>query len=327
MLSYSAITDYGKVTLPSVESWYTNNNIMKDPPRSVTTRKIDRVGDTARILATLADSDDRFCEVINYYPRGVNPMVSVSYGEAQTKENTSRNGNAFLPYRVVRDGAFRPPIQRQEDLLPLSRLPRNWTTVDPRPFEVDFTKRLFDCGTCKTTKEVRDELLGVACETRRTIAAEPSLTAPQPRYMIKDPLAPGANTNVCDTSKQMMFVDRPTTIVLRETRPIAMAETNARIDEHRSILPDAELHLDRNVPQSSASTNPGSRLNERPIVAKNVHLQRNAPLAYASTNPIAPGRYSMEINESEYRRLLPGTSCRGIYEGRPSIPMIAGEVY
>ena len=38
-LSYSGITNYGKATLPSVDSWGTNMNILKDPPKSITTRK------------------------------------------------------------------------------------------------------------------------------------------------------------------------------------------------------------------------------------------------------------------------------------------------
>ena len=40
-LSYSGIINYGKATLPSVDSWGTNMNILKDPPKSITTRKID----------------------------------------------------------------------------------------------------------------------------------------------------------------------------------------------------------------------------------------------------------------------------------------------
>ena len=45
-ISYSGITNYGKCTLPSVESWNTNMNILRDPPKSVTTRRIDKVGET-----------------------------------------------------------------------------------------------------------------------------------------------------------------------------------------------------------------------------------------------------------------------------------------
>ena len=67
-LSYSGIVNYGKVTLPSVESWGTNMNILKDPPKSVHTRKIDKVGETSAITTSIDESGDRFCEAINYTP-------------------------------------------------------------------------------------------------------------------------------------------------------------------------------------------------------------------------------------------------------------------
>ena len=59
-LSYSGIVNYGKVTLPSVESWGTNMNILKDPPKSVHTRKIDKVGETSAITTSIDESGDRF---------------------------------------------------------------------------------------------------------------------------------------------------------------------------------------------------------------------------------------------------------------------------
>ena len=65
MLSYSGLVTYGKTSLPSVESWNTNNNIVRDPPRSFMTRRKTKVSDTSEILATLAESDDRFCKDIN----------------------------------------------------------------------------------------------------------------------------------------------------------------------------------------------------------------------------------------------------------------------
>ena len=37
-LSYSALINNGKITLPSVTTWGTNMNILRDPPKSITTR-------------------------------------------------------------------------------------------------------------------------------------------------------------------------------------------------------------------------------------------------------------------------------------------------
>jgi len=45
-LSYHMLTSHGKATLPSVSNWGTNTNILKDPPKGIHTRRIDKVGDT-----------------------------------------------------------------------------------------------------------------------------------------------------------------------------------------------------------------------------------------------------------------------------------------
>jgi len=125
-LSYSGLKTQPKVTLPSVEMWGTNMNILKDPSRSIHTRRVDKVGDTQSILLAQDESGDRICEMINVYSRGVNPMVSVSYDNYSNNAGTRALANTTavsLPYKVEN---VRPPVLRQEDLLPLSRLPRNW---------------------------------------------------------------------------------------------------------------------------------------------------------------------------------------------------------
>jgi len=135
-ISYSGLTTQPKVTLPSVDMWGTNMNILKNPLRSVTTRRVDKVGDTQNILLEQDASGDRIAEAIQVYPRGVNPMVSVSYdsasnnGGALTSGLQNSIGQATLPYKVQN---VRPPIYRQEDLAPLSRLPRVWCHADTNP--------------------------------------------------------------------------------------------------------------------------------------------------------------------------------------------------
>ena len=133
-ISYSGLRTYGKSTLPSVSSWGDNAGILRDPPRSITTRKIDKVGETMSIVSMIDEATDRACENINVYARGTNPMVAVQFN------NQGGGKQAYLPYRVARDGAFRPPIMTQEDLLPLSRLPRIWTSNFSNPNFTDFSK-------------------------------------------------------------------------------------------------------------------------------------------------------------------------------------------
>lgn len=119
------------ITLGSVEGWGSDLNILRDPPKSITTRRIDKVGETSDITRTIDSSTDRANEAISLYARGVNPMVSVSYGNyggngGQMGDITSNRWRSQprYPYPVMEGGAFRPPVRGPRDLLPLSRLPR-----------------------------------------------------------------------------------------------------------------------------------------------------------------------------------------------------------
>lgn len=135
------------VTLPSVESWGTNMNILRDPPKSITTRRIDKVFQNTDITNLVDDSGDRICDGINVYARGVNPFVSVSYDNNSNNAGIAGNATSFsnrtqarLPYPAFEGGAFRPPILTQRDLLPLSRLPRAWFGTMTTPGFIDFSK-------------------------------------------------------------------------------------------------------------------------------------------------------------------------------------------
>lgn len=135
------------VTLPSVESWGTNMNILRDPPKSITTRRIDKVFQNTDITNLVDDSGDRINDGINVYARGVNPFVSVSYDNNSNNAGIAGNATSFsnrtqarLPYPAFEGGAFRPPILTQRDLLPLSRLPRAWFGTMSTPGFIDFSK-------------------------------------------------------------------------------------------------------------------------------------------------------------------------------------------
>lgn len=169
-ISYSGITNYGKASLPSVESWGSNNNILKDPPRSITTRRIDKVFDTAMIDQEIQESGNRVAESIRVYPRGTNVMVGVSFNNSNSNGNRGNiisGQQAKLPYRVARDGAFRPPILRPVNLLPLSRLPRNNVTVDPIAYTADFKRKIICPGAAKDYRAVKNNLTQVETFTNK----------------------------------------------------------------------------------------------------------------------------------------------------------------
>ena len=165
-ISYSALTNYGKATLPSVDSWGTNLTILKDPPKSIHTRKINKVGENNDITQMIEDSGNRTCEAITHYARGVNPMLSVSYSNygnngGQRSGGIQINGgrNAKLPYNVMEGGVFRPPVQRPVDLLPLSRLPRNITKVNSNIEFIDYTKKAIIQGQACDYRQVHNNTL------------------------------------------------------------------------------------------------------------------------------------------------------------------------
>jgi len=145
-ISYSGLTTQAKVTLPSVQYWGNNANIMKDPPRSIMTRKKDRVGSNNRILDEAGNAGSRISDTISVYQRGVNPHVEVDFGNSSRQGGQSRgvfngqgsqntSGQSFLPHRVLNNGAFRPPTHmfEQRNVLPLSRLPRRSVHVSTNP--------------------------------------------------------------------------------------------------------------------------------------------------------------------------------------------------
>ena len=73
-LSYSALINNGKITLPSVTTWGTNMNILRDPPKSITTRRINKVGE--KIVGDVDfENVKEKAKAITPVPGGVGPMT------------------------------------------------------------------------------------------------------------------------------------------------------------------------------------------------------------------------------------------------------------
>ncbi|HIB77926.1 MAG TPA: hypothetical protein EYO58_10015 [Flavobacteriales bacterium] len=154
-------------------------NIQKDPPKAVWTKKRDKVSDTQEITRMIGeDGGDRICEMIKVYPRGINPHVSVSYSNYGTNGGQYRGGTlagvmgnnkacndgrsalmgqAKLPYQLLDNGAFRPPIMRQEDLMPLSRQPRSSTHVWTKKGFVNYLSNP-KCPSGKKMRQIQEPI-------------------------------------------------------------------------------------------------------------------------------------------------------------------------
>ena len=220
MLSYSSLTNSGKVTLPSVDSWGTNMNIMRDPSKSIMTRRRDKVGENNDILQMI-DNSDRSNEAIMRFSRGVNPSVSVSYSNNGGSLQNFGNQQARLPYSINKDGDFRPPVQAPQDLLPLSRLPRNITSAISNPTMPHFGKELPNSRNVITTSSVKEQIISSQVKpTKRYYMQKPFQEGFETNYSIQDVLKKSANSN-------MSTSDRTQTNVLAPTKEINSDIINA----------------------------------------------------------------------------------------------------
>jgi hypothetical protein len=113
----------------------------RDPPKSIMTRRRDKVGENSDMLKMI---DNSYCssEAILRFSRGVNPSVTVSYSNNGGSLQNFGNQQARLPYTINKDGDFHPPVQAPQDLLALSRLPRNITFAVTNPIFPHFGKEL-----------------------------------------------------------------------------------------------------------------------------------------------------------------------------------------
>jgi hypothetical protein len=129
-MSGVAMPKWKSYTMPSWE----RSHIFRDPPKAIHTRKKERV-DFSDVAWMVRNDDSRINEGVNYLARGTNPMVDVSYNNSGggSRTNHLKNIQASNPYKVMREGAFRPPLFTQKDLLPWSRQRRNETAVASNP--------------------------------------------------------------------------------------------------------------------------------------------------------------------------------------------------
>lgn len=348
-ISYAAVRNHhAKVTMPSIENgWYTSSNIQKDPPKSISTRRINKVGDTMATNIMIAESPDRQCEAINYYARGVNPMVSVDYGQGQQSGT-----QAYLPYTVARGGAFRPPVlYGVTNLLPLSRLPRILTDVCATPYQPIFTKRIRDCCTADQTREVKSEMIRTSCEAQKAIQTDPDLNEPITALQIRDDVvyqtiktAPSCPTNTEEIRQRLnqppiyLAANRPSTnmttnctaaiktnvhpllekydnVTLPSNKPSTQAYTNHYIQKESPVVFD-NISLEPSRPYTSATTNT-SIYKESPVIFNNISLEPSRPYTSATTSLSAPGTGFLQ--QQEYKRLQSRPSLGG-FDGYPQIP-------
>ena len=358
-LSYSALVNNGKITLPSVDTWGNNMNILRDPPKSITTRRKQKVGDTNSITTMIDESGDRACEAINVYARGVNPCVSVSYNNHGNNGGQRSGGiriggqqSSKLPYSIMKDGAFRPPLLLQEDLLPLSRMPRNTTSAFTKQGFVDFSKKMRTCGTSENTKEVNTTMLKGCVRPTAVYKLETPLSEPfEVKYVIQPVIKKSANSGLRTMDITQQHVGKPTKEI--DVQPIhAMARSNFKENRHIDnnefnpdrYIQDTNAHsVHSNISSNKHSTNlenifdrsdipvheeilhssmiaPISGVEKIKYLHKDINKKRVLPKYNARTNIVNPTIHKRmdHINNIKLERNMPKNSFT-------SNPMIRGE--
>ena len=310
-LSYSGLVNHGKITLPSIDSWGSNMNILRDPSKSIMTKRIDKVGETSSMTQMIEESGSRASEAIQVYARGVNPFVSVSY------DNNGNNGgqssgsfveggqrSAKLPYTIMKDGAFRPPILLQEDLLPLSRIPRENFSVLSKPGFVDFSRKMRSCGTAENTKEVKTDTLKAFVRPTAVYKIEKSASQP---YEIKNVIQPSiktsANSGIRTMDITQKYTGKPTKEI--DNTPLHVkAQANFTQIRHMNnnvFNPDRYLQepVSYNVTSNISSIKNNVGNNE---INTDIYLQE--PLSYNVASNISSIKNNVGNNEFNPERYL-----------------------
>lgn len=316
MLSYSGLTNHGKVNLPSVQGWGTNMNILRDPPKSITTRRIDKVGDTIMLDQQVQESGDRAAECIRVYPRGSNVMVGVSYdnygrngGIGAGQQSLYKGQQSKMPYRVNNEGAYRPPILTQKDLLPLSRLPRVSFSVDPKATSADYSKEVIGRGDAKDYRSVKNQTLDVSMTVNKTQKVETPVEIGTAQYI--------------------------------QNVPKGASSTNVR---YFYFGQDANKYTDNSIQQDKiqpkAFTNPSAPFEKKATESKLAYvnyIQQTAVMAFNSNIQKVSRTIPHTSQEIQLRNLLKGTQWSNIknpgtkyvqseYQSTPMKDVLKGEI-
>lgn len=321
------------LTLPSVEGGFGTTNILRDPPKSIHTRFKPKVGETSKITEWIdsPETGNRICEGINVYARGVNPMVSVSYSNYGTNGGQVRYrggargtdqapistiGQAYLPYRVNRDGAFRPPIKPPQELLPLSRLPRVTTSQTSNPgSEITNINPLMKCKT--DLREIRKQLLQVSASPKAIFNIETPHTTPnEVKHMINNNNNYNITTNVSSNKTYQLGINpTPDRGIKQYTNYAAVPSKpykNLQIIGLDGYAGNQPMPI-QEIRPTACTTNvsgPGGKEN---YVHDSRTLERNRPITSAMANPSQRG---VDINSTISSRncKLPERRSRGAFE-------------
>jgi hypothetical protein len=306
MLSYSSLVNKGKLTLPSVDTWGTNNNIRKDPPKSIMTRRRDKVSDTNQIVK-MVDNSDRSNEAILRFSRGINPSVGVMYSNNGGSLQNYGNKQAFLPYRINKDGDFHPPVQAPLDLLPLSRLKYNNVEVITTPSLPHYTKELPNSRNQTAEKNVKKDIISNAVKTPQTYMLQKPFQEPfEVKYNINE-----NNIKVNAESGKIAYSDRTIQNNVTPSNVIVMDNLNVNVETNKQDRKMVDLNIDLSKIKTQDSVliefEGNKKGNEKyEMIHENFELLRNVPEYDMYSNVVGGNKFNVNIhNDMELSRKMP----------------------
>jgi hypothetical protein len=334
MLSYSALTNNGKVTLPSMESWGTNMNIIKDPPKSIMMRRIDKVGDSNEIL-NMIDNTDRSAEAIKRFARGVNPSVSVNYSNFGGSQQNYGNKQAFLPYTINKDGDFRPPVKAPQDLLALSRLPRNITHAVTNPGMPHNSKELDNSRNQTTTNTVKQDIISANVRATKTYYLQKPFQ--EPFEMSKNGIQDISNVNVSSNMNMKrnteLVVQEPTKGVNKDNLLVKNTQSNLQ-DIKQTMMDSSNVNTNNYIQDAnthSVYSNLGTKIDngfafdEDIFNLNNVKTKDYQLIEY--TTPLSGNEKTQYIHENfELERNLPEYQTFSNTQGHSKISFIHNDL-
>src|SRR3972149_5840981 len=314
------------VTLPSVEMWGTNMNILRDPPKALYTRKIDKVGDNSDLTKYIGeDSGDRICEMIKVYPRGIDPFGGGSYnnygtnggivrysaGGSETRNLLSSasavNQQTKYPYRVVRDGVFRPPVQGPRDLLPLSRQPRVWTYAFANPAFPNFAKQM-ECPSIVKGAKTDNEMIRTCIRPTAVFNVEGPITEPFAiTQVIDNPIHIQAHSGMRTMDLTQQHVISPVKEIIEEPTHYSMtANVKSNINKSGDVNLDTERYI-QNPNHYTVSSKVQQNIQSMPLIDVadiDIHIKDIPTITY--TTPATFQKQENYIHQDlEFERRIP----------------------
>jgi hypothetical protein len=275
--------------------------IFRDPPRSIHTRKKERIAE-GDVTHFIREDDSRINENIANYAKGVNPMVEIDYqNRAYNTTNTIKIAQSTNPYKVNK--AFRPPLFRLEDLLPISRQRHPETTVTTNPGIPD---SFVDC-------DLADKYDRQSIDHITTVTKAGGYIPPTTVYKIEYPQEVNVRNAIHDTILKSHFTSLPGYKISQDAETFSQVTKEASkenimkdIGINSAVSASIDVHPNnKSTPiklkeynYSSVQSNPNQHINVKPY-NPNIELERNIPSHFSQSNVSDNSYYFDNVNRNQ----------------------------